>query len=206
MSTATSAPLRPAARPRSRAAFKSNDGRLRVADWAKLPETKPHYELIDGILQQKMPTRRRHSHAAAMLHFLLMQWGLEQGWMFYTEGTAVRADQFNGFIPDVSGFAPNVTLDPEAVYEQAPFLVAEVLSTSTAKDDRTTKMDGYAQAEVELYLLIDTKKRAVEVYRLHAGGYGAPETLRGDKVWAPAELPELRLDLARLWMPARRGK
>lgn len=196
----------PSVSKRARPVFKSNDGRLTVEDWVRLPETKPHYELIDGILKQKMPTRRRHSHSAAMLHFLLMQWGLAKGWMFYNEGTGMKADDFNGFVPDVSGFAPGTTLDPEAVYDQAPFLVAEILSPSTSKDDRTTKKQAYARAEVELYLIIDPKKKLVEVYRLEGQKFGEPERFGENEVWAPEELPGLELNLAQLWMAGRKGK
>ncbi len=210
MSTATSPSIHTAKKARvsarARAPFKSNDGRLTVEEWAKLPETKPHYELIDGILKQKMPTRRRHSHTAAMLHFLLMQWGFAKGWMFYTEGTGMKADDFNGFVPDVSGFAPGTTFDPDAVYDQAPFFVAEILPPSTANADRTTKMKAYARAEVEIYLLIDAKKRTVEAYRLEGQTFGEPQRLGENDVWAPEELPGLELGLAQLWMPARKSK
>jgi len=198
--------------PRSRASlgarppFQSNDGRLSVRDWARLPETKPHYELIDGILKRKMATRSFHAYAASRLMLQLTLWGDPRDWLALTEGMGIRADDFNGFVPDVMMFAPDTHPRPEAVYADGAFLVAEVLSPSTAKDDRAKKMEGYARAEVEIYLLLDPKQRTMEVYRLAGGAFGKPEILGENDVWAPAELPELRLELARLWMPARKGK
>lgn len=98
------------------------------------------------------------------------------------------------------GFMPETTPLGDDVYAQSAFLVAEVASPSTAKDDRNKKMKGYARAEVELYLLVDPAKKTVEVYRLEGQKYGAPETLTNDEIWQPAELPELQLELTKLWM------
>jgi len=206
---ATSASLstsRPRAPHSARPPFQSNDGRLTVRDWARLPETKPHYELIGGILKRKMATRSSHAYAAFRLALQLAFWGDSRDWMVMTEGTGIRADDFNGFVPDVIMFAPDTHPRPDAVYVGGAFLVAEVLSPSTAKDDRAKKMEGYARAEVEIYLLLDAKKRTMEVYHLDGKAFGEPEVLGENDVWTPAELPELRLELARLWMPARKGK
>lgn len=183
-----------------RAPFVSLDGRITVEDWAKLPETKPHYELIDGILRQKMPTRNEHSYAAFRLTMLLTLWGDANGWLFLTEGGGVTPDGFNGFVPDVMGFSPQNPALPKEIYNNSPYLVAEVASPSTQKNDRDTKMKGYAQAEIQIYLLIDTDTQTFEVYRLENEKYGAPETLKDDQIWQPAELPGLALELAKLWM------
>ena len=205
---ATTVRLSPQSKPRqisngarkNSAAFVSLDGRLTVETWAKLPETKPHYELINGVLKQKMPTRHRHAHAANRLVFFLMLWGMEKGWQFYSEGSGLKADNYNGFVPDVTGFAPGVVLDPDAVYENSAFLAVEVASPSTVKEDRNAKMKGYARAEVEMYILIDSKKKIFEVYRLEDKSYGAPEVLRDDATWQPDEFPGFTLELAKLWM------
>lgn len=198
---------RPASKSKSRGGkkpkqtqFVSLDGLIRVEDWAKLPETKPHYELIDGVLKQKMPTRQMHSRAAFRLALQLALWGDISGWTFQTEGTGLRADEANGFVPDVMGFMPETAPRAEDVYAQGAYLVAEVASPSTEKDDRNKKMRGYARAEVEIYILIDAKKKTFEVYRLENDKYGSPEILKDSDIWQPAELPGLRLELAQLWM------
>lgn len=196
--TSSSAPRR--RKKPEKAQFVSLDGRIRVEDWAKLPETKPHYELIDGILKQKMPTRNKHAYAAFRLTMLLSLWGDEKGWVFLTEGGGVTPDGFNGFVPDVMGFSPDVPALPGEIYDNSPYLVAEVASPSTQKNDRDTKMKGYARAEIPIYLLIDTDAKVFEVYRLDGEKYGAPEILKENEVWQPAELPGLRLELQKLWM------
>ena len=176
------------------------NGNLSINFWASMPETTPHYELIEGELKRKMPTRRRHSHVIAMLIHFLMTWGYERGWLFHGEGTGLRVDESNGFIPDFVGFAPGTQLDPDAVYDGPPFIVAEVLSPATAANDRDAKKRGYARAEVDLYLIVDAVAKTVEVYRLSGQSYGEPEILRDNAIWQPAEFAGLQLDLAQLWM------
>jgi endonuclease len=48
----------------------------------------------------------------------------------------------------------------------APRFVMEVLSPSTEKYDRTTKMELYRQQEIEEYWVVDWRKRSVEIYEL----------------------------------------
>jgi hypothetical protein len=47
---------------------------------------------------------------------------------FFPEGTGVKIDQHNAYVPDVVGFAPGAVLDPDESIGGTPFLVAEVLS------------------------------------------------------------------------------
>lgn len=200
MST-TKTPVKSASnKPKRRRPFVSLDGRLTVEQWAALPDTKPRYELIDGILVQKMTTTTAHAWAAGQFLFQCMTWGQTQGWTFLPEGTGVKSDEYNGAVPDVVGFAPDYRLAPEATYHERPFLIAEVLSPGTAKIDRTRKKEQYARGGVALYIIIDTRHQTIEVHRLENDAYGAPDVLSGSDVWQPAELPGLRLELARLWM------
>ena len=176
------------------------EARLSAEQWAAMPETKPHYELIDGELKRKMPTKRMHARTAFRLAHELVLWGDPLGWDFHTEGMGLRADNYNGFVPDVIGFAPDTAPDGEVVYTPSAFLVAEILSPATAANDRDAKKKGYARAEVELYLLVDAKKKQLEIYRLNGDVYGEPEVLSGEAMWSPPELAGLQLELAKLWM------
>jgi Uma2 family endonuclease len=183
--------------------FVSEDSLLSVREWDALPDTKPRYELIEGRLVQKMTTTNAHAWASGELLFALKQWGRDLGWRFLPEGTGVWLNERNGAVPDVVGFSPDRELRPEATHNAPPFLVAEVLSPSTALRDRTHKKARYAAAGVSLYLIIDTANRTVEIYRrasADAETYGEPEVLGADSVWAPAELPGLSLSVARLWL------
>ncbi len=55
--------------------------------------------------------------------------------------------------------------------EGAPTLVIEILSPSTAKKDRTLKMDLYAVSGVKEYWVVDPEVNTVEVLELVGGSY-----------------------------------
>lgn len=180
------------------------DALLDVRAWDALPDTKPRYELIEGRLVQKMTTTTTHAWAAGRLLIHLSNWGDDLGWRFLPEGTGVWMDERNGAVPDVVGFSPEQSLRPEATHNEPPFLVAEVLSPSTAQRDRTWKKTRYAAIGVALYLIIDTGNRTFEVFRpdteSSTARYGEPEVLGEADAWAPAELSGLSLSIDRLWL------
>ena len=114
-------------------------------------------------------------------------------------GFGLRADNWNGFVPDVMMFAPGLETDADAVYADTAFLVADVI-WGTSAHDRDAKKRGYARAEVEIYLIIDAEQKQIEVHRLNGDSYGEPEIWSGHAVWQPAEFDGLQLDLAQMWV------
>jgi Uma2 family endonuclease len=172
---------------------------LTVEQWANLPEVRPPYELLRGRLVQKIVTTNDHDWATNKLYRMYDEWADTSRWRFFSQGPGVEINKLSGYIPDVMGFPPSVSVQPRHTYNQRPFLVAEVLSKSTAHLDRTDKKQDYARIGVQLYLIVDTNARTIEVYRLQDGDYGEPEVLRDNDVWQPAELPGLRVELSRLW-------
>ncbi len=60
-------------------------------------------------------------------------------------------------------------------------------------------MRGYARAEVEIYILIDAKRKLSRFIASKTTNT-APEILKDSDIWQPAELPGLRLELAQLWI------
>ncbi|RYX83044.1 Uma2 family endonuclease [bacterium] len=187
-------------RPQNENVVISDDGLLSIRDWLAMGETKPHYELINGQLVQKMTTTRKHSKAAGKFLTQCDVWGESSGWQFFPEGTGVYISERIGYIPDVTGFTPGVELDRNASMGSAPFLVVEVLSPATAIKDRTDKKRNYARIGVQIYILIDPDQRTLEVFRLAGTRYGFAETLRDSDIWKPTELTGLELHLEKLWM------
>ena len=60
----------------------------------------------------------------------------------------------------------------------APDWLAEVLSPSTARYDRTVKIAAYERAGVSEVWLINPSDRTVTIYRLEEGHYGRPTVLQ----------------------------
>lgn len=79
----------------------------------------------------------------------------------------------------------------------APDMVMEVLSASTAKKDRRTKLRVYQAAGVPEYLILDPYGRTVERYLLQDGRYLLPpETLGSEDDIELKALPGFRIPLA----------
>lgn len=75
-----------------------------------------------------------------------------------------------------------------------PLLVAEILSPSTARQDRLTKRMHYLESGVPVYWIIDGRTRSVEVWRR---GASRPEVECERVVWSPSGVRQaLILELA----------
>jgi Uma2 family endonuclease len=188
------------ARPSALRSFVSDDGLLSIQEWLALGDVKPRYELLDGKLVQKMTTSRKHTKAAGFFLHQCLMWATTSNWQFFPEGTGVYINERVGYVPDVVGFTPDTTLNPDSVIDEAPFLVVEVLSPATAAKDRNEKKVNYARVGVQIYILIDPDAKTLEAFRLENQIYGEPETLRDTAIWQPVELPGLTLELSQLWM------
>ena len=119
-----------------------------------------------------------------LLHALMLHWGQRRdyfagGNMFlYFSSKQVKNNDFRG--PDFFVVLDTVWRARKSwvVWEEgrAPDLIAEFLSPSTAKEDRTRKKEIYqSMLRVPYYILFDPDKGEVEVYRweptMRGGGY-----------------------------------
>jgi Uma2 family endonuclease len=75
----------------------------------------------------------------------------------------------------------------------APDLVIEVLSPTTARQDRGPELKAYARFGVPEYWIVDLDNRAVEVYRLAQTGYPEPQRFLDPDILASPLLPGFAL-------------
>jgi Uma2 family endonuclease len=80
----------------------------------------------------------------------------------------------------------------------APDWVAEVLSPSTARYDRTTKLSAYERAGVPEVWLIDPADRTVTIHRIAGGRYARPLVLELEGQTAITVVPDVSIDWDRL--------
>jgi Uma2 family endonuclease len=71
-----------------------------------------------------------------------------------------------------------------------PSLVVEILSPSTARRDRTEKLEIYAENGVEEYWVIDPRRREITVYRRPGDVFDAPTLVTNGPI-PSALLPDL---------------
>lgn len=93
---------------------------------------------------------------------------------------------------------PQVVAD-EPYFTLAPDWVAEILSPSTRKYDRTDKLRSYARERVEWVWLIDPLVRTLEVLRRAEVGWSLRGTWRDDERPRAEPFEAIELKLAVLW-------
>ena len=81
----------------------------------------------------------------------------------FSDGLDVHLDKKNVYVPDVMIVCDRSKVHRDGVYG-APDLVVEVLSPSTAQNDRGAKMRHYAAAGAKEYWIVSPIGKSVEVY------------------------------------------
>ena len=81
----------------------------------------------------------------------------------FCDGVDVFLDESNRFIPDTMIVCNPDIIKHDGIYG-APDLVVEVLSKTTAKNDRSKKKYTYAKYGVKEYWIVDIWSKSVEVY------------------------------------------
>ncbi len=104
-------------------------------------------------------------------------------------------------VPDLAGWLRErmPQLPETAWFELAPDWVCEILSPSTAREDRVVKMPIYAREGVSHLWLVDPELKTLETYSLEDGRWLLLGSYKeDDKVSAPP-FDAIALDLSLLW-------
>jgi Uma2 family endonuclease len=172
------------------------------ADFIALDEDDPR-ELIDGeLVEVEVPTRTHEQIVALLVHFLLGWVDAGQGGTVFPSGYKVRISNRRGVMPDVqlyrAGNEPAVDQE-QGLVNGHPDLVVEVVSPSSQRYDRVTKLRWYAQLGVPEYWLVDPQARTVERLVLREGVFSIADSLADDETFRPGSFPGLEIALSRLW-------
>lgn len=146
--------------------------RRRRAEFYEWLDEDKKAEFIDGQIVVHSPVVKRHADATKLLTKVL-DTHVEINALGYvaTEKLLVRLKR-DDFEPDVAFWATDVAgaFTDDQLFFPAPTFVAEVLSPSTEGVDREKKWKAYAQAGVNEYWIVDSKRRRVERYLLGENG------------------------------------
>ena len=114
-----------------------------------------------------------------------------------TQGLVVKAGPYTAFEPDVVVFAGPV--DDRDIIVPQPVIVVEVLSDSTARKDRTVKLDGYfAVPSIKHYLIVDWEEREITQYRRKGSSLAKPVIVRDGTL--SLQPPGLTLDISKVFL------
>ena len=129
----------------------------------------PVTELIEGKTYLMSPRpRASHNFIAANIYRIFADHLRGKTCRAIMDGMDLFLDNENRYVPDVMIVCDRKKIKYDGVHG-APDLVVEVLSPSTAKNDRGAKMRHYAAAGVKEYWIVLPLEKSVEVY-LNQGG------------------------------------
>lgn len=169
-------------------------------DLEQLPNDGYHYELIKGVLKRMPPPGVPHGIVHQNLFVDLAQYlnqhelGVvvsEAGFLFETDPDTVLGPDI-AFMP-----AEYLPVSTDAGYERRiPPLVVEVLSPSNRRAEIETEVEIYLRAGVRIVLVIDPRRRTVEVRT----GDGKTQVLtEADELTGGDVVPGFRVPVSRLF-------
>ena len=170
------------------------------AEYRRLPEGPPYYELEDGELIEMVRPRGRHQELIGELYAAIASYLRRERLGKIWPEVAVYLSPRHIYIPDLSflltenlsRFADDVAI------EAPPDMVVEVMSPSTASRDKAHKLRVYYAAGVPWYWLVEAESLLVTEYRYTPDGYLVNQIVSPDDVFNPALFPGLALPLAEL--------
>ncbi|MCL2057879.1 MAG: Uma2 family endonuclease [Oscillospiraceae bacterium] len=127
------------------------------------------YEILNGKMVSLSPRANpRHSEVSGNIFAIFHRHLRGKKCRAYMESPEVYFSENDVVVPDVF-----VVCDPGKIQANhvvgAPDIIVEVLSPSTAKNDRDYKKNLYANAGVKEYWIVDAKSQIIEVFSLVEG-------------------------------------
>lgn len=162
-------------------------------------------EIIDGDLVLQPRPAARHSAVASALGEELgppfkRGRGGPGGWLILDEPELHLS--LDILVPDLAAWRRErlPRIGNEAYFELPPDWVCEVLSPSTEKRDRVSKLFVYARERVPNAWLINPSQRTLEVLRLTSEGWLTLAVHHDDQRVRAEPFDAVELDLSVLWM------
>ena len=174
---------------------------LTIEDYKVLPETGPHYQLINGTLHMSPAPTRFHQHVSLNLTNIVYNWINSSGSGFiYNAPFDVYLDEFNVFQPDLVYVSPkNLHILTDAGVEGAPDLIVEILSPSTRKIDLGPKKKIFAKYGVKEFWAVDPNSRQVQKFELEKSVDSPSDSYDENDTLESAILPGLKIDLNKIF-------
>lgn len=165
------------------------------------------YEIINGELVRKQAPTTDHQSIAFETVLKLGNFvkSNRSGKVLFAPLDVVFEDE-NMFHPDILFIKKErlfIVDEKEKVVMGAPDLVVEILSKSTAVDDKGDKKDVYERFGVREYWLVDPVKKSFEIYSLINDRFKLTSYLEGDGILKSNLLEGFEMDIEQLFEEAK---
>lgn len=169
--------------------------RVSYDDLAQMPEDGRRYELYDGEVFVVPSPILLHQVVAMRLWRILDDYASQTGALTVVSPIDVVFSDYDVVQPDIVLLTADSmrTVSLMGPVRQSPDLAVEVLSPSTASNDRGRKMRMFQRYGVPEYWIVDPNAETIEVYRLAESAYALVGTFSGSEEMRSAVLPDLTL-------------
>ena len=179
-----------------------------VEEYELLPDDGIRYEILEGELAMTPAPTTEHQRISRRLQFILYG-ALEQ-----TGRAEVFNAPFDVQLDDASLVQPDLVvileehrdLLTERRLVGPPDVVVEILSISTARHDKTTKMRLYARFGVPSYWLVDPEQKRLLEYVLDEGSYRLSAVVEQEDSFCPRSFPGLEIPLTEVFRGPGSGR
>lgn len=173
------------------------------ATWTEFVELdeRDRRELIDGALLEVEVPSELHEYVVAALAYFLFGWSRAHGGRAYVSGYKLRVSDSRGVMPDLQFYrdADLPVGQPQGLTRGRPDLVVEVVSETSSRYDRVTKLNWYAELGIPEYWIVDPQARTLERLTLSGQRYVIASSLADDASFTPETFAGLEIPLAELW-------
>ncbi|MCL6476229.1 MAG: Uma2 family endonuclease [Firmicutes bacterium] len=181
--------------------------RWSLSEWLQLPEGPPFYELENGRLIQMPSPRREHQRVVAKLFNYLDKWCTVRQLGTVVMEVDVALPTGRGYIPDIAFVRREreaELLAEDGKIHGAPDLVVEVLSEGSRSRDLFRKFEGYQEAGVRYYWIVDPEAWLIAEYALTEQGYVLRSVTEEGEVFRPSLFEGLEIDLKAIMTTTQR--
>ena len=175
------------------AGVKAVHPRVSYAELEQWPEDGRRYELYDGEVYVVPSPILLHQIVSARLYLALEEYTRSHGGVVVYAPLDVVLTEYDVVQPDLLLFtrARQHLLRADQVARIPPDLAIEILSPSTASNDRGRKKKLLARHAVQEFWLVDPKVPSIEVYRLMDRKFALAQTAIGTDAIQSVLLPDL---------------
>ena len=171
--------------------------------YCEMEDDGNRYEIIDGVPYLMAAPSRRHQKALGEIAFRMRLFLQGKPCEVYMSPFDVRLaiygevgdDVINVVQPDVMVFCSEDKLDERGAIA-APDIAIEILSPSSAKNDRYRKFNLYEKADVREYWIVDAANEAVEVFVNEGGKFALKAFLQNDDIITSSVLENLEIKVS----------
>ncbi len=133
-------------------------------------QEEPREELLNGKIVMMSSPSVNHNRVAGNIYHIFRNYLKTKSCEAFSDGVDVYLTEDDRVIPDAMIVCNKDIIKPDGIHG-APDLIVEVLSPSTAKNDKGYKKDLYEEAGVKEYWIVDPNMRSIEAYLLSNGKY-----------------------------------